>query len=313
MTMIRRVTPVLRLSLVVVVLALVVRSVDIASAVRAAAGANAALVVASVVVLTGVHVLAALTWRYIGSVLGAPSIGIRSAITAYYASQALGGLTPANLGGDAYRVVALRSSGSGWADAAGGVLVQRATSFAALGLIGVIALLALPDVTATAVPLLVAAGVITFLAAIPVGLVVRRLTGTIASAVLVRASAGGLVLGLLFHGLAIGASYVLVLAVDPTSSGTAVFAAVGLARLAIAVPVTPSGLGIQEGAMAALFIVLGLDPAVAIAASLLGRLALISTTVIGLGIIAIGRRSRPTASGAELPATIAAVGGEGAG
>lgn len=308
MTLVRRLAPALRVILVLVVLAYVVGSVNIASAVRAAAGANALLVLVSVMVLTAVHALAALTWRHIGSVLGAPPIGTWSAITAYYASQAIGGLTPANLGGDAYRVVALRTSGSGWADAAGGVLVQRATSFAALGLIGVVALLALPDVSTTAAPLLVAAGLITIIASIPVGLVVRRLTGRIAPAALVRASASGLILGLLFHGLAIGASYLLVLAVDPTSSGIAVLAAVGLARLAIAVPVTPSGIGIQEGAMAALFIVLGLDPAVAVAATLLGRLGLVATTVIGLGIIAIGRRSPTAASGAALPLTAPAIG-----
>jgi uncharacterized membrane protein YbhN (UPF0104 family) len=308
MTLVRRLAPALRVILVLVVLAYVVGSVNIASALHAAAGANAMLVLVSVMVLTSVHVLAALTWRHIGSGLGAPRIGRWSAIRAYYASQAIGGLTPANLGGDAYRVVALRTAGSGWADAAGGVLVQRATSFAALGLIGVVALLALPDVATTAVPLLVAAGLITIIAAFPMGLVVRRLTGAIASAAFVRASASGLILGLLFHGLAIGASYLLVLAVDPTSSGIAVVAAVALARLAIAVPVTPSGLGIQEGAMAALFIVLGLDPAVAVAATLLGRLGLLATTVIGLGIIAIGRRSQPAASGTAFPATAPAIG-----
>jgi uncharacterized membrane protein YbhN (UPF0104 family) len=73
-----------------------------------------------------------------------------------------------------------------------------------------------------------------------------------------------------------------------------IVAALALARLSLAVPIAPSGIGVQEGALAALFILLGASPETAVAASLLGRLSLLTTTGIGLALIA--RRRSPSLS-----------------
>ncbi len=58
------------------------------------------------------------------------------------------------------------------------------------------------------------------------------------------------------------------------------------ARLSLAVPITPSGLGVQEGVLAALFASIGLAPETAVAGLLLGRLALVLTTGIGVLLLA---------------------------
>jgi uncharacterized membrane protein YbhN (UPF0104 family) len=212
-----------------------------------------------------------------------------AALRAYYASQAIGGITPANLGGDAYRVVTARSDGAEWGDAALSVLVQRATSFAALAVLGVVALSALPDVIDVAAPLIGVAVALALVLAVPVAILVRR-HGRFADPArrrsLTSATLVGLAGGLSFHAIAIAASYALVIAVDPSASGLGILAAVALARLSLAVPIAPSGIGVQEGALAALFILLGASPESAVAASLLGRLALITTTAIGLTLIA---------------------------
>ena len=96
------------------------------------------------------------------------------------------------------------------------------------------------------------------------------------------AAAIGMGTGLAFHAAAIGLTGLLVLAVDPSVPILPVLAALAVARLALAVPITPSGLGVQEGVLAVLFTALGLAAGIALAAMLLARLALVLTTVIGV-------------------------------
>jgi glycosyltransferase 2 family protein len=293
-------SPVGRIGRVVVLVAIawyLLSSVDLAGALERAGRANPVIVTAAVLTLTGVHIVAALNWRSIVARLGGDPMSRLAAIRAYYASQALGGITPGNLGGDAYRVVAVRSVGGDWADAAMGVLVQRATSFAALAILGLVALVALPDVVGVAAPLIVAAVGLALLLAVPVLVLLRRgrhLAGIGRRRLFVAAMSLGLGGGALFHVIAIGASYALVIAVDPSASGVSIVAALTLARLSLAVPIAPSGIGVQEGALAALFILLGASPETAVAASLLGRLSLLTTTGIGLALVA--RRRSPSLS-----------------
>jgi len=90
--------------------------------------------------------------------------------------------------------------------------------------------------------------------------------------------------------IAITAAYALVIAVDPRVGGPAVLAALVIARLAIAVPLTPSGIGIGEGIAASLFVALGLPPEVAVAASLLGRVSLLATAGLGAVLLLVGGR-----------------------
>lgn len=278
-----------RILVLVGLAAYLLHTVDIAGALDRASRADPLIVVVAIIVLTSVHLVAALNWRTIVARLGGVPLTRRSAIRAYYASQALGGITPGNLGGDAYRVVAVRSAGGDWAGAALGVLVQRATSFAALALLGLVALAALPNVLDIAGPLIASAVGLAVVLTIPGLLVLRRrrgVTGTAGRPALAAATLIGLAGGAAFHAIAIAASYALVIAVDPSALGLGILAAVTLARLSLAVPIAPSGIGVQEGALAGLFILLGASPESAVAASLLGRLALITTTAIGLTLIA---------------------------
>jgi uncharacterized membrane protein YbhN (UPF0104 family) len=278
-----------RLLVLVAIGAYLLHSVDLAGALDRDGRANPLVVTIAVLVLTGVHGVAALNWRAIVTRLGGAPMTRRAAMRAYYASQAIGGITPANLGGDAYRVVAARSDGGHWGEAALGVLVQRATSFASLAMLGAVALVVLPGVIGVAAPLIAAAVALVLVLAVPVAVLVRRhdrFADPERRRSFVSATIVGLAGGAAFHAIAIAAGYALVIAVDPRASGPAILAAVTLARLSLAVPIAPSGLGVQEGALAALFILLGASPESAVAASLLGRLALLTTTAIGLTLIA---------------------------
>jgi uncharacterized protein (TIRG00374 family) len=60
-----------------------------------------------------------------------------------------------------------------------------------------------------------------------------------------------------------------------------------VARLALTVPISPSGLGFQEGALSVLFVGLGLPAETALAALLLSRVSLLATTVIGAAAMAL--------------------------
>ena len=92
----------------------------------------------------------------------------------------------------------------------------------------------------------------------------------------------GLGLALIFHALSIGLAAALVTAVDPGAGiGLPVLGAIAIARLSLAVPISPNGIGLQEGLLGLLFVQLGMAPEVALAASLLNRLALVATAALG--------------------------------
>jgi uncharacterized protein (TIRG00374 family) len=89
-----------------------------------------------------------------------------------------------------------------------------------------------------------------------------------------------------------------VAAINPDAVSLASIAALAVARLTLAIPISPSGLGFQEGALSALFVAIGLAPETALAALLLGRISLLTTTLVGA--IALGARDhRLTASGSQ--------------
>jgi uncharacterized membrane protein YbhN (UPF0104 family) len=71
--------------------------------------------------------------------------------------------------------------------------------------------------------------------------------------------------------------------------GLPVVAAIVVARLSLAIPILPSGLGANEAILAVLFTGLGLFPQAAIAGLLLGRVALLLTTLVGASVLLLGR------------------------
>ena len=95
-----------RIGLGVALLAVVLLTADLPSVVRHLAAANPWLVIPAIAGLAAVHLIPALGWRAIVAALTGHDMASAAAVRAYYAAQALGGITPANVGGDLYRAAA---------------------------------------------------------------------------------------------------------------------------------------------------------------------------------------------------------------
>jgi uncharacterized membrane protein YbhN (UPF0104 family) len=289
-----------RLALGVALLGLVLLSVDPSHVLARLSGANIWLVLPAVIGLTAMHAVGAAGWRAILAAVGGVHLSWRSALSLYYAAQAIGGVTPANLGGDIHRVVSLRGGGQGWRAAVAPVVIQRATSYLALSALSLAGLVVLAARTAVATSVVIAglafacavAAVAWILLYPPARL--RRVHARLVSLIGGRDDDGelpvprlgpaallGMVQGLAFHAGSIGLTWLLVLAVDPGAPGVPIVAALAVARLATAVPFSPSGLGVQEGVLGLLFVGLGMRPETALAAMVLARIALLLTTAIG--------------------------------
>lgn len=295
------------------VLAVLVIGLDSGEILARIRSANAALVVCGVIGLTAVHVLAAASWRLLCRQLGGLRLAWATCLRVYYAAQALGGVTPANVGGDAYRVLAVRRAGLGWGAAVAPVLVQRATSYLALALLALPALAWLALATQLPVGILAAGlilcalaggvAVLLLMAPAPVAAIRARLQrsepqdgaheSVVESPGAVRPPVGSVALATLlavaFHAVSVLLTALLVAAVDPSATGAAVLAAIVVARLSLAVPVLPSGIGANEAILSLLFAGLGLAPQVALAALLLTRVALVLTTLLGAGLLLFDR------------------------
>jgi glycosyltransferase 2 family protein len=302
----------------VAVLLFVLAGVDPAAVRASLVDANLGLVIAGVIGLTAVHLVPAAGWRAIHGRTTGRWLSWRGTVELSYAAQAIGGVTPANVGGDVHRATALRRSGQDIEAAVAPLLVQRATSYLALSALAIAACAILATRAPMAGGLSIAGVVVAIAVAGAAWLLVappgplrgrrdRLLGGTPAPLRGVGGAAAiGLGSGLAFHAAAIGLTGLLVLAVDPRVPLVPVLAALAVARLAIAVPITPSGLGVQEGVLAVLFTALGLAAGVGLAAMLLARLALVLTTVIGVALLV---RSRHAAELDPSPAPDVARGG----
>lgn len=277
----------------IVILVALVLTLDIGAIGARLAAANPSLVILAVVGLSSLHVLGAAAWRELTRRL----VGLRlewwPTVRLYYAAQALGGFTPANIGSDAYRVIALRESGEGIGNAVLPIVVQRATSYLAVSLIGAAALIVATRPAPFTVGVTIGALTLSTVA-IGIGAAIVIGSGRLRSIrerllgpdqrdrrALLAAIAIGLGLGLTFHLAGVWLTYGLVLAVDPGAASLAAVAAVAIARVSLLIPITPSGLGFQEAALALLFIGIGLPAETALAASLLARLSLVLTGVLG--------------------------------
>ncbi|MGH2462218.1 MAG: lysylphosphatidylglycerol synthase domain-containing protein [Candidatus Limnocylindria bacterium] len=297
----------------IAILVALVLTLDAAAIGALLATASLPLVIYAVAGLTALHLLGAATWRVLTRRLVGLQLDWWPTVRLYYAAQALGGFTPANVGSDAYRVIALRGAGESVRRSVLPILVQRATSYLAVSLLGAAALMVAsrpaPFTVGVTIGALVLSGValgVSSLVSVGPGRLRslrERLLGPgdhdrrqMAVAVGI-----GMALGLIFHLVGVVLTYLLVLAVEPAAATVAAVAAVAIARVSLLIPLTPSGLGVQEAALALLFIGIGLPAESAIAASLLSRLSLVLTAGIGAAAlllpagnteIAAGRRSR---------------------
>ena len=299
-----------RLMVGLVVLAIVVVSADPRTVLDSLADVSLPLVLVAVAGLVAIHSVAAVGWRAILAVVGGPVLSLRSALVTYYAAQALGGVTPANIGGDIFRVTSLRRTSGGWNAPLASVVVQRATSYLALAAFALLALAIVAARTEVTGSIVLFGGTFAVVVALASWIMLRpppslwalcirlmRLSGDEwesppSARGLPRAAVIGFISGLGFHLGSIGLTYLLVRAIDPTIPSGPAIAALATARLSLAIPVTPSGLGVQEGALTFLFGAFGLSPAVALASMLLSRLPLVFTTLVGATLVAVPRVNR---------------------
>jgi uncharacterized protein (TIRG00374 family) len=282
------------------VLLIVLVSVDPRAVLGQLWEANLWLVVPAITGLCAVHLVAAAGWRAILTSVGGPTLPWRRALSDYYVAQAVGGITPANIGGDIHRVVSLRDGGQGWQSALDSVVIQRATSYLALSVISLAGLYLLAARAQIATGVVIAGVAFALSISVASWLLLRppaplrgihsrlvRSIGGVDDRVgrgIAELGAGvllGLESGLAFHAASIGLTWMLVVAIDPGVPALPVLAALALARLALAVPFSPSGLGVQEGMLSLLFVGLGLPPNTAVAAMLFARISLVLTTAFG--------------------------------
>jgi uncharacterized membrane protein YbhN (UPF0104 family) len=310
---------------IAIVIALLLRF-DARGIVSELSGADLRLVFPALIGLIAIHILGALTWRDLARRLSAIRLGLGETIRRYYIAQAIGALTPANVGADAYRLIAAEGLDGryDWRQMLRPVVVQRITSSIALAGLGLAAFALLPAggmANGAALAILVlAGGSSALLIALQSGRFARwfRLpwqpgtvepraapsdptkAGQAGGRAGIEAVAVGLGLGLGFHVGSVLLSYVLVLSVGVAGPPLLVLACLVVARLSILIPISPSGLGIQEGALSLLFLSIGLPAETALAASLLNRLALVATTLLGAALMLLATRPASSHSARRL-------------
>jgi uncharacterized protein (TIRG00374 family) len=304
--------PAARLAFGVVVLAAVLVALDPSQVADALAAADLRLAVPAVLGLTAMHAVAAAGWRWMIRERTGVRLSWPSVLRAHYAAQALGSITPGNLGADVQRATAVRRAGHAWPAAVEPIVAQRATSYLALGALAAIGVVILSSTSQLGLLIVViglafAAGLVAvaWLLLVPVGPFrkvhawLRRVAGDSsteasdsggrpATRPTWRLMLGGFANGLAFHAGSIGLTWMLVMAMNPSGSSWLMLAALAVARLSLAVPLSPSGLGIQEGTLAALLAGMQIAPQAALAAMLFARLSTLLLALLGVVLMVRG-------------------------
>ena len=263
--------------------------------------ANLGIALPAIAGLVAVHLLGALTWWLLQARVGGWAPEWSGTLQTYYVAQAIGGMTPANLGSDVYRLAAA-PPGQRWSVAALPILIQRVGSTAALAALGAIGL-SIISLRVAAVGWVIGGSVALVAMGIAAAVVLRRrgvARGRGMLRVWVGTAAMALGLGVAFHSASLLLSLALVASITPVDDPILVLAALAGARLSLLVPITPSGLGLQEGLQVILFAGIGLTGDVALATSLLSRVGLLATTLLGASLLLGGHsgRMKPVAGSA---------------
>jgi len=273
-------------------------------------GVDWSLAYPAIMGLTAMHLVGVAMWKMLASRLAGMKLRWGCLARIHYAAQAVGSLTPSNIGGDVYRAYSVTGGTRGWGEALLPIATQRVASYLSLLFLGAMATVVLPFHALTPKALAMTAalfvvGILCFWtlarrASVPTSLAGRlarrfRLPTAwtaIPTRRLVTTLGAALVMGLAFHAGSIALSYVLVLAIGGEPPVLPALAALMVARLAIILPVPVGGLGFQEGAMALLFPGLGLTAEMGLAVCLLNRLAFVQTVLIG-SLFILGGKTRP--------------------
>lgn len=272
--------------------------------------------------LTAMQVLVASVWKFLSARLSQLRFGWAFAIKAQYASLVAGSITPSSIGADMFRIYALGSA-CPWQQALAPIIMQRVTSYTALLGLGIMASLLVPLPKGMGPAIGLAAGALIAVIAVLwiasrgarqseswIGRMLRRIRVAPESfgargPVFWQATGEGLALALLFHAASIACTYLLVLAVGGHPAVLPMLAVLALARLAVLIPIAINGIGFQEGAMALLFPVVGLPSEMGLAVSVLNRLSLLLTVLLGGVFLAMGnaRLQNPLQAQAPTAAT----------
>jgi uncharacterized membrane protein YbhN (UPF0104 family) len=245
--------------------------------------------------LTLIHLLQVEVWRQLSLRLAGRPLPRLGASIAYYAGQAVGVVTPANLGADFYRAFSLKNASGSWNGVVAPIVAQRALSALALVVLAAASLLVkaplvldLNVAARAAVVGLVAAVALAFAGQPVLAAAAGHLPGRIKAVGKpdFRAFFLPFLLAILFHAGSVLLAFLLVLSVHANAPLFATVSLLLLARLATLLPITPYGLGFQEASLALLLPTVGLSQGAALAVSVLNRLAMLLTA--GIGISALG-------------------------
>jgi uncharacterized protein (TIRG00374 family) len=274
-------------------------------------GVNWALAMPIVTGLAGMHLLQVELWRLMSHALNGRRLRRGAAVRAYFVGQALGGITPCNIGADFYRTIAVKTGSTSWREAAVPVLGQRIVSYAASSFLALVA--GYLSVAANQ-GLLFLASVVMALALAALwsqrhGLMklarqsTSRLTPGLAGLLsrAARVYRPTLALGFGFHLGSVGLMYALLLSIGETPPLPATIGLLLVARAVSLLPITPYGLGLQEGSLVLLLPSLGVGPESALALSLLARLGTVVVVSLGLGCFLLQRFGSGTRAHRWLP------------
>lgn len=300
-----RVANILKWSLGAVVIGVLLLRLDTGSVFGYVTQASWPLVAGALVGLTAIHVVGAATWKVLLSRIAGIVLSWAFTLRTYYAAQAAGSLTPSNLGADAYRMYAVARVAGHWSSTLAPIAAQRISSYLAIAALGVVAAVAspIPDGARTTV-LSLAVGSIAVVVLLAVFLgpklqigrsrFLRSLSGASTGcdrSSWLRAMTLATGLSLVFHVGSVGLGYLLVVAVGGEGAVVPTLAILLLARLALLIPFSVSGLGIQEGAAVVLFPMIGMEAEIGLAAVLLSRIALLATVALGAVFLTSPKRS----------------------
>ena len=297
-----RVPTALRWLVAIGLVAIVLTRFDLGLVATRLAGANLLLALPAIAGLVAIHLVGAAAWRRLLAEFAGVRADWRTSIRTYYAAQAVGSITPGNLGADVYRVAIVDASATRRA-AVVPIVLQRVTSTAAMIFLGAggVAVIASSELIqrslAGVVPWVIAVAALTVLVVAAATLRYRdevREAWTRGREHAMHLLRDGFGLGLVFHAGSILLGWALVAAIDPGTAARSgeVLAILAVARLSVVLPVAPAGLGVQEAVVGVLFAQTGLDPQVALAAILLNRVALLVVVVIGAAVLAGGHAPR---------------------
>ncbi len=297
---------VIRLLVSLLVLALVLRSVDLSGVAETLNRLDPGLVGWAILLQMGSQAVAAERWHRVMVALRYQmgfSFYLRSFFKGSFFNQGL----PTSIGGDAVRVMDVAGEGHRKRDAFSGILIDRGLGVIGLLLLNAMAILGRPEQLPEGVfwmlSLVVALGLAGFVGVwqvhrlkwldrlrvtLPLTVVSRRLAEVLRG----RRFPAQLGLSVLVHLFSMAGVYFAGASVGLDYDLLTYIVIVPPVILLTIVPISMAGWGVREGAMVGLFTLIGAEQAVVLSMSILYGVVLIIASLPGLYVYLAGRRAR---------------------